>query len=86
VAAVAPLDASLKTKLDQPQLAELVAEALRNHPGLTHVERISIVRLYGGEPNWDIASVTPELSSEQYLAVQEIVAGLRFLYCLREES
>jgi len=80
------LDASSKIKLDQCQLVELVVAALRGHPALTHIERISIARLYGGGPNWDIASIVPELSSEQYLAAQEVVSGLRFLYCLREET
>jgi len=84
VAAVARLDASSKIKLDQCQLVALILEALRSHPALAHVERISIARLYGGEPNWDIASITPELSSGQYLAVQEVVSGLRFLYSLHD--
>ena len=80
------MDASSKIKLDRYQLEELVAGALREHPDLAHVERVEIVRLYGGLPNWDVASITPTLRREHYPAAFEIVNGLRLTYHLREEG
>jgi hypothetical protein len=86
VAGVARLDTASKIKLDQHQLEVVAAETLKGHPALARVERVSIVRLYGGQPNWDVATIVPELSSGQYLIVREIVSGLRLIYCLRDES